>query len=361
MPRTPPPAGSNQRGAARPDRRRARHPPPAIPARQGTVQGGPAPLGRGGRGLARTRSPAQPGCRPRRRPWTSHRDALSLHDLRHLGFALVSSPTLRSAIDLALRYLELTYTFCDIFPEESADEFRLVFDDAGIPEDARLFLLERDAAAAFTLQREVFSASISLRRLMIRHRAPPYAAARYEPVFGNRRRFPGQLADLCLDADRGRPYRLGDESRRRRDDVPPARLRRRQSGTYPAELAGHPARQRRLLSSAASVAAWPASLPWAVAGGGVPRRWSCSLAVPSDGAVAAISASRRELALTLWTITAGPASFDLVQHAVDGDSESAELGGAELAAGRWPWLFGQAGCGVGDDGGAGSIFGAWRR
>lgn len=63
------------------------------------------------------------------------------------GFALLSSPTFLSAAQLGLRYLDLTFAFHGIRLEVHGDEAHLVLDDAGIPEDLRIFLLERDAAA----------------------------------------------------------------------------------------------------------------------------------------------------------------------------------------------------------------------
>ena len=61
------------------------------------------------------------------------------------GFALLSSPTFLSAAQLGLRYLDLTFAFHGIRLEVHDDEAHLVLDDAGIPEDLRIFLLERDA------------------------------------------------------------------------------------------------------------------------------------------------------------------------------------------------------------------------
>ncbi|MFI4981410.1 MAG: AraC family transcriptional regulator ligand-binding domain-containing protein, partial [Nevskiales bacterium] len=62
-----------------------------------------------------------------------------------LGFAVISSPDLRSAMDVALRYLNLTYAYNRITAEQGEGEMLLLFDDSAIPEDVRQFLLERDA------------------------------------------------------------------------------------------------------------------------------------------------------------------------------------------------------------------------
>lgn len=71
------------------------------------------------------------------------------------GFALLSSPTFLSAAQLGLRYLDLTFAFHGIRLEVHDDEAHLVLDDAGIPEDLRIFLLERDAGGVLRIQRDL--------------------------------------------------------------------------------------------------------------------------------------------------------------------------------------------------------------
>jgi len=104
------------------------------------------------------------------------------------GFALISSPDLRSAIDFGLRYLDLTFAFNRISFEERAGEGRMILDDTAVAEDVRRFLVEREGASIMTLQRELFSAAIPLLRVEVRFPAPEYAE-RYEEVFGVRPRF----------------------------------------------------------------------------------------------------------------------------------------------------------------------------
>ncbi|WP_037360622.1 AraC family transcriptional regulator [Amycolatopsis orientalis] len=64
-----------------------------------------------------------------------------------LGFAVLSSPTLRAALVVGLRYLTLSYAFIRVSLEESGEQARIVLDDREIPPDVRRFLLERDIAA----------------------------------------------------------------------------------------------------------------------------------------------------------------------------------------------------------------------
>jgi len=99
------------------------------------------------------------------------------------GFALISSPTLRSAISFGLRYLDLTFAFTRIRLEETPDEALMILDDHGIPRTLRQFLIEREGASIMTLQRDLFSAAIPLHRVEVRYPEPAYADM-YTDMFG---------------------------------------------------------------------------------------------------------------------------------------------------------------------------------
>lgn len=116
-----------------------------------------------------------------------------------LGFAVISSPTVGSAMDVALRYLNLTYAFNRITAETAGAEMRLVFDDRAIPEDVRQFLLERDAAAALVLQREMFASTLVPRRLRLRG-GPPQYAAQFQRLFGVEPEFGAARNEVVFDA-----------------------------------------------------------------------------------------------------------------------------------------------------------------
>ena len=67
------------------------------------------------------------------------------------GFAWISSPTLRDAMVLALRYLDLSFAFCTPTIELGADENVLQLADERVPADVRGFLVDRDLAAIFSV------------------------------------------------------------------------------------------------------------------------------------------------------------------------------------------------------------------
>lgn len=75
----------------------------------------------------------------------------NLADTGILGYAIMASPTLRDAIEVARRYIPLSAVFLTVSTELTDTELAFVFDDASIPLDVRQFLLERDLAAALRI------------------------------------------------------------------------------------------------------------------------------------------------------------------------------------------------------------------
>ncbi|MEV0027644.1 AraC family transcriptional regulator ligand-binding domain-containing protein [Nocardia sp. NPDC050793] len=67
-----------------------------------------------------------------------------------LGLALLSSPTVRSAVDLLMRYIRMTTTFARTRHVYRDGRLLLYADDREVPERLRGFLLERDAAVLLT-------------------------------------------------------------------------------------------------------------------------------------------------------------------------------------------------------------------
>ncbi|WP_157574192.1 AraC family transcriptional regulator [Nocardia jejuensis] len=72
-----------------------------------------------------------------------------------LGFALMSCPTVRDAVDLALRYADLSFTVARHHLVMTETEVSIVRDDSGIPPELRRFAVERDVAAIWSIQQDV--------------------------------------------------------------------------------------------------------------------------------------------------------------------------------------------------------------
>ncbi|WP_256657366.1 AraC family transcriptional regulator [Pseudomonas sp. 2FE] len=99
------------------------------------------------------------------------------------GFALLSSPTFRSAAQLGLRYLDLTYAFHGMRLEEIGDEAHLLLDERKVPDDLRSFILERDAAGMMSIQRDLTNIRLPLKRASFRIPAPSDLTP-YQELFG---------------------------------------------------------------------------------------------------------------------------------------------------------------------------------
>ncbi|QLY29395.1 AraC family transcriptional regulator [Nocardia huaxiensis] len=72
-----------------------------------------------------------------------------------LGFALMSSPTMRHAMEVALRYSDLSFTAARHWVEDRGPDVCVVRDDSFLPPEIRRFCLERDLAAIATVQQDL--------------------------------------------------------------------------------------------------------------------------------------------------------------------------------------------------------------
>lgn len=99
------------------------------------------------------------------------------------GFALASSPTVRSALEVGSRFVDLSFTFCRLTVEEDAHELRLVLDDSALPPAVRAFVVLRDLAGLRTIVSELTAGSLPVRRVALALPAPA-DPARAHAVFG---------------------------------------------------------------------------------------------------------------------------------------------------------------------------------
>jgi len=106
-----------------------------------------------------------------------------LTDFGIWGYALFSIRSLRSAMALAVRYLDLSFIFGELRFEETRGVARLHLHYDMIPADIRCFLIERDTAAILAVQRLV-APNLHPER-MIRFGFPkPAHAQRYLQLLG---------------------------------------------------------------------------------------------------------------------------------------------------------------------------------
>jgi AraC-like DNA-binding protein len=116
------------------------------------------------------------------------------------GFALLSSPNVRSAIEVSLRYFDLSYSFNRVSFEVSGREARLIYDSSDNPDDLQAALVERDLGALVTFKHDIHGKMLPLQSLQLRTSRPAYAAA-FAPLFGVEPRFGAERNCLTFDAD----------------------------------------------------------------------------------------------------------------------------------------------------------------
>lgn len=140
---------------------------------------------------------------------TPHADSIGLDaGLRyHLttygiwGFAMVSASTFRESMDVGLRYLDLTYTFAPIRAETRGGDLALILDeDPNLPPEVTRFLVQRDAAAIHTLQRETLGYPTHPRSVSLRQEDTEAVRKRATEIFGRAPDFGAEQNVVVLDA-----------------------------------------------------------------------------------------------------------------------------------------------------------------
>lgn len=115
-----------------------------------------------------------------------------------LGFAIVSSRSARSALDVALQYFHLTFAFTRFHVSDTGAETHVLIDDAEVPQELARFVVERDVTALITVARDLFSLEPMIRKLAFRGPRPARIAA-YEKPFGVKPTFGESENRVVLD------------------------------------------------------------------------------------------------------------------------------------------------------------------
>ncbi|MGU3501763.1 AraC family transcriptional regulator [Mycobacterium sp. C31M] len=101
------------------------------------------------------------------------------------GFALLSSPTLRAAIDIGIRFLDLAFAMGTVQARVGADgDLALVLDAEDIPPTMRRFYVERDAASIMTIQRGLSPDLDAVHRVEFAFPPPVDGVAHYVEILG---------------------------------------------------------------------------------------------------------------------------------------------------------------------------------
>ncbi|MBF6237253.1 AraC family transcriptional regulator [Nocardia otitidiscaviarum] len=115
------------------------------------------------------------------------------------GLSLIGSRSPRDAVDVALRYVDLSFVGGGLSFEESEGEARLRFDGDEVPADVRSFLVERVMTGVLLLGRELFTTGVPVRRIGFRHRRPA-DTTRYRDILGIEPTFDHPVDEIAFDS-----------------------------------------------------------------------------------------------------------------------------------------------------------------
>ncbi len=82
-------------------------------------------------------------------------ERMHVHAFGIWGFAILTSPTLRSAINTSIEYVKLSFVIADMVLKERGTTARLEFDMTGLPATTHRFILERHCVVAMTFIKEL--------------------------------------------------------------------------------------------------------------------------------------------------------------------------------------------------------------
>jgi AraC-like DNA-binding protein len=116
------------------------------------------------------------------------------------GLAMVSSATLNGAIQIGLRFIDLTHTFLRWRLVKGPGAPRLRLDEPFELGPARMFLIERDLAAAVTLLQDLLGHRRALAEIVLPFPRPAHAAV-YDEVLGCPVTFGQDAAEAVIRPD----------------------------------------------------------------------------------------------------------------------------------------------------------------
>ncbi|MGI5498909.1 AraC family transcriptional regulator [Lentzea sp. CA-135723] len=116
-----------------------------------------------------------------------------------LGHAFLSAATVQDAVDLALRFLDLSFAFTAPTATLTGDRLVLSLDPGALPADVAPFLVERDLAAIHTVIGELVGGEVPVVSVDLSRPAPTDVRA-HEEVFGVVPTFSARRDQSVVDA-----------------------------------------------------------------------------------------------------------------------------------------------------------------
>lgn len=114
-----------------------------------------------------------------------------------LGFALLTSPTLRAAVEVGLRHLALSFAFVHLALDETSVHPRLLLTAGHLDDTVRDLVLARDAAALATLRADLGADPSAIRALALALPAP--SGALPSTLRDHAVRFDAPTSEVVLD------------------------------------------------------------------------------------------------------------------------------------------------------------------
>lgn len=116
------------------------------------------------------------------------------------GFALVSASTVQEAVDIGMRFIDLTSALTAPRPDvDDAGNLRMVFHEPDEPADVARFVVQRDLAAVQVILEEVLGRGARFREVTFQHEPVPGTEERYRQVFGTEPTFGAERNAVVFD------------------------------------------------------------------------------------------------------------------------------------------------------------------
>ncbi len=115
------------------------------------------------------------------------------------GFALVSAPSVGAAVEIGLRFIDLTYALTSPAADLEDGNLRMVFGDPPHPPEVARFIVQRDMAAVQTILEEALGRDARFLRVTLTQQPAPGTVDRFVEVFGLTPEFGASRNSLVFD------------------------------------------------------------------------------------------------------------------------------------------------------------------
>ncbi len=127
------------------------------------------------------------------------------------GFALANSATVGEAIQLSLAHSAMTFAFSHLSIQEHGELFHWYFDDADLPDDLKVFSVERDMVALSMVAHDLLGTEFGATEICFNYPEPPHSDM-YRKYFNGPLRFSAPRSGFILPQSLlGMPLKVPDD------------------------------------------------------------------------------------------------------------------------------------------------------